>query len=55
MQLAGDLTNDVNVTAALTDESSPIQPEGNTKTLQEFDKVFMTIKSPHIVRDSWRF
>ncbi len=49
MQLAGDLTNDVNVTAALTDESSPIQPEGNTKTLQEFDKVFVTIKSPHIV------
>ncbi|HUI31335.1 MAG TPA: hypothetical protein VLX91_14085 [Candidatus Acidoferrales bacterium] len=48
MQLAGNLTNDVNVTAALTDESSPIQPEGNTKTLQEFDKVFVTIKSPHI-------
>jgi len=48
MQLAGNLTNDVNVTAALTDESSPIQPEGTTKTLQEFDKVFITIKSPHI-------
>jgi len=48
MQLAGNLTNDVNVTAALTDESSPIQPEGNTKTLQEFDKVFVTIKSPHV-------
>jgi hypothetical protein len=48
MQLAGNLTNDVSVTAALTDESSPIQPEGNTKTLQEFDKVFVTIKSPHI-------
>ncbi len=48
MQLAGKLTNDVDVTAALTDESSPIQPEGNTKTLQEFDKVFVTIKSPHI-------
>ena len=48
MQLAGKLTNDVDVTAALTDESSPIQPEGTTKTLQEFDKVFITIKSPHI-------
>lgn len=48
MQLAGNLTNDVEVTAALTDESSPIQPEGNTKTLQEFDKVFVNIKSPHI-------
>ncbi len=48
MQLAGNLTNDVSIAAALTDESSPIQPEGNTKTLQEFDKVFVTIKSPHI-------
>ncbi len=48
MQLAGNLTNDVSVAAALTDESSPIQPEGNTKTLQEFDKVYITIKSPHI-------
>ncbi len=49
MQLSGQLTKDVSVIAALTDESSPIQPEGNTRTLQEFDKVFVTIKSPHIV------
>ena len=48
MQLAGKLTNDVDVTAALTDESTPIQPEGNTRTLQEFDKVFVNIKSSHI-------
>ena len=48
MQLDGKLTNDVEVTAALTDQSSPIQPEGNTKTLQEFDKVFVNIRSPHI-------
>ncbi len=49
MQLSGNLTKDVSVTAALTDQSSPIQPEGNTRTLQEFDNVFVTIKSPHIV------
>ena len=48
MQLDGMLTKDVEVTAALTDQSSPIQPEGNTRTLQEFDKVFINIKSPHI-------
>lgn len=48
MQLDGMLTKDVEVTAALTDQSSPIQPEGNTRTLQEFDKVFVNIKSPHI-------
>ncbi len=48
MQLDGKLTKDVEVTAALTDQSSPIQPEGNTRTLQEFDNVFVNIKSPHI-------
>src|SRR5207247_1779133 len=34
MQMAGSLTNDVQVVAALTDENSPIQPEGTTQTLQ---------------------
>ncbi len=48
MQLSGNLTKDVRVTAALTDQSSPIQPEGNTRTLQEFDNVYVTITSPHI-------
>ena len=47
MQLAGKLAQDVDVTAALTDENSPLQPEGTTKTLQEVDKVFVEIKYPH--------
>ncbi|MBN1397283.1 MAG: hypothetical protein JXA06_04545 [Bacteroidetes bacterium] len=46
MQLAGKLAQDVDVTAALTDENSPIQPEGTTKTLQEVDKVYIEIKYP---------
>jgi hypothetical protein len=47
MQLAGKLAQDVDVTAALTDENSPLQPEGTTKTLQEVDKVYVEIKYPH--------
>ncbi|MGD0590266.1 MAG: hypothetical protein ABSA44_05645 [Bacteroidota bacterium] len=47
MQLAGKLAQDVDVTAALTDENSPLQPEGTTKTLQEVDKVYIEIKTPH--------
>jgi hypothetical protein len=46
MQLAGKLTKDVDVTAALTDENSPIQPEGTTQTLREVDKVYVEIKHP---------
>ena len=47
MQLAGKLAQDVDVTAALTDENSPIQPEGTTQTLREVDKVYVEIKHPH--------
>jgi hypothetical protein len=47
MQLAGKLAQDVDVTAALTDENSPIQPEGTTQTLREIDKVYVEIKHPH--------
>lgn len=45
LQLNGKLTKDIDLTAALTDETTPIQPEGNTLKLQELDKVFIEIKS----------
>jgi len=45
LQLEGSVAPGVNVTAALTDENTPIQPEGNTQTLQEFDRVFVEIES----------
>ncbi len=48
LQLSGYLTPEVRIVAALTDESTPIQPEGNTQTLQEVDKVFVRIESPHL-------
>ncbi|MEK6754520.1 MAG: hypothetical protein AABZ02_00045, partial [Bacteroidota bacterium] len=43
MQLSGNIASDVNLVAALTDENSPIQPEGTTQTLQEVDKVFVEL------------
>jgi hypothetical protein len=48
LQLSGRLTNDLDVTAALTDENTPLQPEGTTQTLQEFDKVFVTVKGKNL-------
>ena len=47
MQLNGNLSRDIRVTAALTDENSPIQPEGTTQTLREVDKVFVNLESRH--------
>lgn len=48
LQLSGKITPDVELVAALTDESTPIQPEGNTQTLREVDKVFVRINSPYV-------
>ncbi len=48
MQMSGRIADDVEITAALTDENSPIQPEGTTQTLQEIDKVFIEIRSTDV-------
>jgi hypothetical protein len=46
LQLSGKLSEDIELVAALTDENTPIQPEGNTERLEELDKVFIQIKHP---------
>ncbi|MCX7983422.1 MAG: hypothetical protein N3A63_00740 [Bacteroidetes bacterium] len=46
LQMAGKLSDDIDVVAALTDENTPLQPEGNTQTLREVDKVFVELKHP---------
>jgi len=49
LQLSGQIYKNIDVVAALTDENSPIQPEGNTATLQELDKVFIQVKHPNAI------
>ena len=45
LQLEGKLTDNINLTAAISDQSVPFQPEGNTQQLQEFDKIYITLTS----------
>ncbi len=49
LQLNGKLTSDIEINAALTDENTPIQPEGNTEKLQELDNVFIEVKSNNVI------
>ncbi len=44
MQLEGKLGNDLFIRGAISDNSVPLQPDGTTRRLQEFDRIFIELE-----------
>lgn len=49
LELNGELAPNLKILASITDANIPIQPDGNTNKLQEFDKIFI-----QLYNDNWK-
>lgn len=46
LNISGHLTDDITLNAAISDQNIPISPEGDTRELEELDRVLIELKGP---------
>ena len=51
LQASGYILDSIRLEAAISDNTVPFQPEGNTQRLQEFDQIYIRLsKGPHLLQ-----
>ena len=50
LQLSGFIAPDVEIVANITDENLPVQPEGNTRYIKDFNKIFLQLKYKDLLK-----
>ncbi len=43
LNFSGDLSSDLRIEGAISDQSVPVQPDGTTRRLEEFDRIFLKV------------
>ena len=52
LNISGELDNNIMLSAVLSDQDMVIQPDGNTRNLEDLEQVYITIQHPNFSIDA---
>jgi len=48
VDISGEVAKGLSIDGVLSDENTPLEPEGTTETLEQFDRIYVTVKGRNI-------